>query len=229
MQQLTAYVTDVEIYELPESIELFVMDIDNTLYRNDEYYRGQIELLLERYARHAGLEPDQARRKLEEARKELSAKNGGKKTSMGNTMVSLGVSLEENARWRSEMFEPERYLNRDNRLREALRQMGRGATMIAVTNNSRSIGIRTLDCLGVGELFEETIGLDTTVTSKPSPVPFQRALEHTGIAADHAVSVGDRYDVDIATALQLGMGGIVVDSMDDVYRLPDVLGYTSKS
>ncbi|MDR2796887.1 MAG: HAD family hydrolase, partial [Treponema sp.] len=32
-------------------------------------------------------------------------------------------------------------------------------------------------------------------------------------------SVGDRYDMDIALPLSLGMGGILVDGVEDVYHL----------
>jgi phosphoglycolate phosphatase/putative hydrolase of the HAD superfamily len=35
--------------------------------------------------------------------------------------------------------------------------------------------------------------------------------------------VGDRYDIDIALPLQLGMGGVLVDGVSDVYGLPPVL------
>ena len=37
------------------------------------------------------------------------------------------------------------------------------------------------------------------------------------------LSVGDRYDIDIALPLELGMGGILVDGVEDVYRLPEIL------
>ncbi len=219
----------MEIYALPENIELFIWDIDNTLYRNDEYYRGQLDLLMKRYARHAGIETEEARRRISEARGRLAEKSGGRKTSMGNAMASLGVSLEENARWRSELFEPEKFLHEDRRLYESLDALAGRSRLIALTNNSSDIGIRTLRCLGVAGLFEKTIGLDSTHTSKPSHLPFKRVLVETGVAAEAAVSIGDRYDVDIEPALDLGMGGIVVESLEDVYRLPEVFGYTSKS
>jgi phosphoglycolate phosphatase/putative hydrolase of the HAD superfamily len=39
--------------------------------------------------------------------------------------------------------------------------------------------------------------------------------------------VGDRYDIDIALPLELGMGGILVDGVEDVYRLPALIrGWT---
>jgi phosphoglycolate phosphatase/putative hydrolase of the HAD superfamily len=35
--------------------------------------------------------------------------------------------------------------------------------------------------------------------------------------------VGDRYDIDIDLPLKLGMGGILVDGVKDVYKLPGIL------
>jgi phosphoglycolate phosphatase/putative hydrolase of the HAD superfamily len=35
--------------------------------------------------------------------------------------------------------------------------------------------------------------------------------------------VGDRYDVDIAPALELGMGGILVEGVEEVYSLKGFL------
>jgi phosphoglycolate phosphatase/putative hydrolase of the HAD superfamily len=34
--------------------------------------------------------------------------------------------------------------------------------------------------------------------------------------------VGDRYDIDITLPLELGMGGVLVDGVEDVYRLPEI-------
>ena len=46
------------------------------------------------------------------------------------------------------------------------------------------------------------------------------AAASLGLAAPEIISVGDRYEVDIEPALVLGMGGILVDGVEDVYRLP---------
>jgi len=41
-----------------------------------------------------------------------------------------------------------------------------------------------------------------------------------GVSQEKCVSVGDRFDIDIALPLELGMGGILVDGVEDVYKLP---------
>ena len=49
------------------------------------------------------------------------------------------------------------------------------------------------------------------------------AAEAAGAEPERCLSVGDRYDIDIALPLELGMGGILVDGVEDVYGIPDLL------
>ncbi len=50
-----------------------------------------------------------------------------------------------------------------------------------------------------------------------------RALSDLEVVPKSSVSVGDRYGVDIEPALGLGMGGILVASITEVYGLPSYL------
>jgi phosphoglycolate phosphatase/putative hydrolase of the HAD superfamily len=88
-----------------------------------------------------------------------------------------------------------------------------------VTNNPVSIAHRTLAVLEVREFFPIIVGLDTCKVAKPHPAPFLKAREALGISAGECIALGDRYDFDIVPPLELGMGGILVDGVEDVYRL----------
>lgn len=70
--------------------------------------------------------------------------------------------------------------------------------------------------------FREVVGLDDTMVSKPAREPFELAARRLGVPAGDCVSVGDRYDVDLAVPLELGMGAVLVDGAEDVYRLPEL-------
>ncbi|MDR2784575.1 MAG: HAD hydrolase-like protein, partial [Treponema sp.] len=59
--------------------------------------------------------------------------------------------------------------------------------------------------------------------SKPHKAPFIKAKESLGIPAGECIALGDRYDFDIAPPLELGMGGILVDGVEDVYCLAEIL------
>jgi phosphoglycolate phosphatase/putative hydrolase of the HAD superfamily len=75
----------------------------------------------------------------------------------------------------------------------------------------------------VEDCFTAITGLDTCMVSKPHRLPFRRAAESLGLAPEHCISIGDRYEIDIALPLDMGMGGILVEGVEDVYALPELL------
>lgn len=95
--------------------------------------------------------------------------------------------------------------------------------MICVTNNPVLPARKTLEAIGVSEYFEEIVGLDTCFKSKPAVEPFALALEKMGLKAEECVAIGDRYDLDIALPLKMGMGGILVSGVEEVYGLHENL------
>ena len=51
--------------------------------------------------------------------------------------------------------------------------------------------------------------------------PFETAVERLGggIKAENCLAVGDRYDMDIKLPLEMGMGGILVSGVEEVYQI----------
>jgi phosphoglycolate phosphatase/putative hydrolase of the HAD superfamily len=91
--------------------------------------------------------------------------------------------------------------------------------LAVVTNNPVLIARKTLAVLGVEDCFSAVVGLDTCLVSKPHEAPFLKATALCGASPETCVAVGDRYDIDIALPLKLGMGGVLADGVEDVYRL----------
>jgi phosphoglycolate phosphatase/putative hydrolase of the HAD superfamily len=206
--------------------------MDGTLYSHAAYLASQTELPLRRLARVRGKSYEAMKAEFDEYRaaweREHRGRKGEEKISMGNAFTAFGVSIEENVRWREELCRPELYLREDPRLREALlRLSGEGAAPVfllaLVTNNPVSVARRSLRCLGVEDCFPVIIGLDTFMVSKPHPLPFRRAAESLGLSPESCASIGDRLEIDIALPLEMGMGGILVDGVEDVYALPGIL------
>ena len=46
-----------------------------------------------------------------------------------------------------------------------------------------------------------------------------KAVEYLGVRPEACVAVGDRYDLDIAIPLDMGMGGILVTGVEEVYQI----------
>jgi phosphoglycolate phosphatase/putative hydrolase of the HAD superfamily len=211
----------MKVFALPQEIKALLFDMDSTLYTHEEYARSQIDLPVRRLAGLRGKTFEELRDAIAGYRERWAAEHGGQQISLGNIFSAFGVSITESVRWREELYTPESFLKPDPRLREALERLRPG--LAVVTNNPVSIARRTLACLGIADLFQVIVGLDTCKVSKPHEAPFLKAAELIGAAPVSCVSVGDRYDIDIALPLKLGMGGVLVDGVDDVYELPAVL------
>ena len=226
------------VFSLPDNCAAILFDMDSTLYSNPEYARSQIDLPIERLAYLRGKTFDEMNGIIKRYRNEWAREHGGQQISLGNIFKTFGVSIDETIRWREELYQPEHYLTEDRQLRSALEQLDARFSLAVVTNNPVSIASRTLRVLGVEEMFhartfvqrtsvERTlvriVGLDTCGVSKPHKKPFLRAAILCGVAPESCISVGDRYDIDIALPLELGMGGILVNGVEDVYKLPELL------
>jgi phosphoglycolate phosphatase/putative hydrolase of the HAD superfamily len=212
----------MKIYKIPERLSCVVFDIDSTLYTNDEYAHEQVDVQIRHFAKLRGMTNDEARAMVGKFRDDYFREHG-KKISLGNALVSFGIPIEESVRWRESLLEPARFLSRDDRLAATLRELGYRFALVAVTNNPVLPARKTLDALGVAGFFPDLIGLDTTGVSKPHKKPFFAAAERAQCPVGECLSVGDRYDIDIALPLELGMGGILVDGVGDVYELPALL------
>jgi phosphoglycolate phosphatase/putative hydrolase of the HAD superfamily len=197
--------------------------MDCTLYSNPEYGRLQVDVLIEKLGRLRGKTFDEMNNEITLFKNNWAQEHEERHISIGNTFTHFGISIRENVQWREELIQPEQYLVCDLKLRSALELLKSRYALAIVTNNPVSIAIRTLSVLGVEDLFHGIVGLDTCGVSKPSEEMFMRAANLCGAAPESCVSVGDRYDIDIALPLELGMGGILVDGVEDVYNLPEVI------
>ena len=199
-----------------------LFDMDCTLYTHDEYARTQIDLPIMRLAQLKGKSFFQMNDEITVYRKTWALEHNGQSISLGNVFHAFGVSMEENIRWREELCRPENFLAEDVRLRSVLERLASLFTLAVVTNNPVSVAVRTLRVLGVHDILHRIVGLDTCGVSKPHKEPLYKAAQLCAAAVQHCISVGDRYDIDIALPLELGMSGILVDGVTDVYNLPDL-------
>ena len=213
----------MKVYNLPVKCAALLFDVDSTLYTNPEYARSQIDLPIEKLARMRGISFSQMNDEMNQYRDNWAKTHNGQGISHGNIFKAFGVSISESVKWREELCQPEQYLSKDPRLRSVLERLKSAAILGVVTNNPVSIAERTLRVLGVDDMFRAVIGLDTCGVSKPHKEPLMRATALCGASFDSCISVGDRYEIDIALPLELGMGGILVDGVEDVYKLPEIL------
>jgi phosphoglycolate phosphatase/putative hydrolase of the HAD superfamily len=212
----------MEIYHLPKSAAAYLFDMDSTLYTNPEYMRFQIESPIKRLAEIRSLSFEAMKQAIDGYREWWASTHNGEQVSLGNAFKAFGVPIEESVRWREDLYDPAAYLSRDPKLREILLGLKESAVLAVVTNNPVLVARKTLAVLGVEDCFHAVVGLDTCWVSKPHKAPFLKAAELCGAFPETCVAVGDRYDIDVALPLKLGMGGVLVDGVEDVYRLGDL-------
>ena len=219
----------MKIYKIPSELRAFIFDIDSTLYTNQAYAFEQVDCQVRQFAKERGITADEARRQVADYRKKFAAEHNGSKVSLGNTLLAFGVPIEQSVQWRRELLEPSDFLGRDEKLIETLKILQSKFKLICVTNNPVLPARKTLDAIGVSEFFPEIVGLDTCFKSKPALEPFETAVDLLSktsvsdrgceIKAENCIAVGDRYDMDIALPLKMGMGGILVSGVEEVYQI----------
>lgn len=207
------------IYKLPQALKAIIFDIDSTLYTNASYAFEQVDCQVREYAKTLGITADQARKKVADYRKKFAQDHNGSKVSLGNTLLAFGVPIEQSVEWRKSLLEPKNFLSYDQKLVDELSILQKHFKLICVTNNPILPARKTLEALGVNDFFPEIVGLDTCFKSKPAIEPFMTAVKLLGVKCEECLAIGDRYDMDVALPLELGMGGILVSGVSEVYQL----------
>ncbi|MCQ2583688.1 MAG: HAD family hydrolase [Treponema sp.] len=213
----------MKVYKIPENLKTIIFDIDSTLYTSAAYAFEQVDCQVREFARIRGIEANEARKMVADYRKEFADKNNGKKISLGNTLVAFGIPIETSVKWREQLLEPKEFLGRDERLIEELKILKQHFNLICVTNNPVLPARKTLEAIGVETLIPEIVGLDTCFKSKPAVEPFMTAVERIGCKVEECLAIGDRYDMDIGLPLEMGMGGILVTGVEELYDLHKLL------
>lgn len=212
----------VKSYNLPANPKTLIFDIDSTLYTNAAYAFEQIDCQVRQFARDRGITADEARKMVTDYRAQFAATNNGKKISLGNILLAFGIPIEQSVEWRKTLMEPADFLKRDERLIQTLSELQKHYKLICVTNNPVFTARKTLDAIGISEFFPNIVGLDTCLKSKPALEPFMKACELTNSTPQQCIAIGDRYDMDIALPLEMGMGGILVSRVEEVYDFTDI-------
>lgn len=209
----------MKFYNKPQVIKALIFDIDSTLYTSSSYAFEQVDCQVRQFAKERGISDDEARKMVADYRKQFALEHNGSKVSLGNTLLSFGVPIEKSVQWRKDLLEPADFLSFDQNLVDELTQLSKKYKMICVTNNPVLPARKTLEAIGVSDFFDEIIGLDTCYKSKPALEPFQLAVQKLKVPCEECLAIGDRYDMDIALPLQMGMGGLLVNGVEDLYGL----------
>lgn len=209
----------MELYKIPKKVSTLIFDIDSTLYTNDEYAFEQIDCQIREYAKEINISAEEARKRISDYKNKYSEEHAGKKISLGNTFVALGIPLSRSIEWRETLLDPSKYLQKDEQLIQELEYLHKKYKLICVTNNPVLPARKTLEAIGISDFFPHIVGLDTCFKSKPAKEPLLKACELTDSKPEECVSIGDRFDIDLSLPLEMGMGGILISKVEEIYKL----------
>ena len=115
-----------------------------------------------------------------------------------------------------------------------LRELRSRRLKLGVVTNGQSVRQRRkLAALGLERVFDAVLVSDEEGVRKPDPEIFRRALERCGVAASHALFVGDHPVADVEGAQRAGLQAVwrfvpywppVVHDVPVIQRLSEVLG-----
>lgn len=213
----------MKIYRIPQKTGAIIFDIDGTLYTSPEYVHEQVDVQIRYYAKTHGMKEQEARDSINAYRKEWSSAHQGKSISLGNTLTAFGIPIETSIKWREQLLKPELYLKKNPELIETLEKLSKSFRLICLTNNPVNAARKTLAAIGADRILPDIIGLDTCMKSKPSPEMLELASKRTGVPFCECLSVGDRYDIDLALPLKMGMGAVEVTGAEDIITLSTIL------
>ena len=213
----------MKVFHLPSEIKALIFDMDLTLYTNAEYAQYQTDCIVKRLAEIRSQSFDKMKEEIKSSTEAWKLSHNGKNPTFSKILNNYGVGIEEIALWRNELLEPERFIEKDLRLNETLKRLSESFYLGLVTNNTVLVALKTLTALGVEEYFPVIIGLDTCMVAKPHEKPYLKFLELSSKPRETCVSIGDRFEVDLEIPVNMGMGAILVNGVEDVYELPDVL------
>ena len=187
-------------------IRAVIFDLDNTLTDFMKMKRAAIDAAVDGML-DAGLPLSR-----DEVAKKIYASTTGKgsntsRSSTASSRKSWGASITRSSRARRLLPARARLLPRPLSPRDLtlLELMKRGLKLAVVSDAPRLQAWMRLAQLQLQHLFDPVVAFEDTGERKPSPKPFQRAIEMLGIEPAEAIMVGDWPERDVVGAKGLGI------------------------
>lgn len=203
-------------------ISAILFDMDGTLYDCPELLEKQRDVAVAVLRDFFQWEEIQTQDVYHKTEMRLQGELGCKPTTSG-VVVEAGVPLMTYIYECGRRYDGSVFVKRDQTLVRLLKQLRKQVQLLVVTNNNRTQTDLILHKLGVYDLFHHIYSLYETRIIKPDVKLYQEIINECGLAADECLVVGDRYEIDLAPAKQLGMHTRLVKNMQDVYDIEEFI------
>jgi len=179
-------------------IKLVIFDVDGTLYRSREYEEHLLNKMVETIAEMLGVDLETAAMRLAEGKKVTKTVSG--------TVEMLGLDRSEFYSRLAEKVDVDRFIKRNDRVKSLLDGLRRRGFYVALhTNSGKDLAQKVLKALGVDSRSYDLIITSDDAPPKPSTEGYEKLLSHFEVEPGQALYVGDRYEVELEPARQVGM------------------------
>ena len=203
---------------MQSDLKALVFDLDGTLYVNRPLGR-EIMLSASRYiAALKEIVVEEADFLITETRMRLSERSGID-TPLSQACEELGGDLRDLHRHFAEEINPERYLERDERVVELLKILSGRFELFIYTNNNRILTASIMNILGITGLFRQVFTIEDYWLAKPDRRALREVFRQIGRKPEECVFVGDRYDIDLRLPAELGSTVFLVGSVEELFPL----------
>jgi putative hydrolase of the HAD superfamily len=203
-------------------IKVILFDLDGTLYHSTEVRKKFAEAAYHALAKLKKITVAEAEALIEDTREQLKQKHGFP-VPYTLTLVRFGMPVETWHKENVNYFDPRDYLSANGELREMLLDLRKRCRLAILTNNNEVQAGRILEALKVQDLFEHVFTYNSFRTMKPNPEFYEKAAKEMKVSPQECLVVGDRYNVDLIPAQELGMQIYEVKGPDDIAKLVTAL------
>lgn len=200
----------MKLYIKKEHFKLVVLDLDGTFYSSQVYQKPYIEFAVNFITKNSEMSP---------AEIEHLIKNSGTDISVTDKIHSIGICKSKWNEARDKGFDITDHLELDEALTKSILKVCKHFKTEILTNNTRKSSKRIFKKLGFSfRDFSYVQTSDDSNFTKPSSDVFRKTAEKLNVNYDEILSIGDRYEIDIAPVLELGGSGVLVDGPGELIK-----------
>lgn len=205
-------------------LKIVLFDLDGTLYKSAEIYQKFAEAAYHTYAliKHTTIE--KAKEVLETKRDEMK-KERGYAVPYTLALLAFNIPIEKWHKENIKFFDAGVYLSEDKKLQNFLKELKNRYKLGVLTNNNKIQTERILKKLKIQEFFDFIFTYESFKLIKPDLEIFKKIINKIGVKPDECLMVGDRYDVDLVPAKEVGMQIFEVKGPEDIENLKNFLDF----
>jgi putative hydrolase of the HAD superfamily len=196
-------------------INTIILDLDGTLYVNEDLAR-EIKSSATRYISSLrGIDESDACQLIKDAKNRITAATG-RDSTLTAACLELGGDMRQLHEHFAAEIRPESFLSRDNGLANLLNKLVNRVDLYIYTNNNRILCDRIIKSLGISACFRGAFTIEDYWRPKPDTDVLEKIFARIGRKPAECLFIGDRYDVDLRLPASMGSEVFLVRNVQEL-------------